>query len=210
MSLARTTAVIAIATLVSCSLTRPIASRASRHPPPHATPVPVSPVDLRTAILTLPASAVAEMSEQGRRVYLANTPGDFDEVHRRLDLFCDSPAGGDATSMLYLRLFEDTEGNTIAASHAARPFADGTTPSPQFTRVHRLVGGIWTDITDEALPHGILRKGFFEFNQPGPRISFGYYVQEKREDGRGNRYNFGKTIGTIEWRNGAFHENTKG
>ncbi len=60
------------------------------------------------------------MSEDSRRAYLASTPGEFDEIHRRLHLFCDSPNGGDATSMLYLRLFEDTEGHTIAASHSAR------------------------------------------------------------------------------------------
>ncbi len=150
------------------------------------------------------------MSEDGRRAYLASTPGEFDEIHRRLHLFCDSPNGGDATSMLYLRLFEDTEGHTIAASHSARPFADGTPPSPQFTRVHRLRDGTWEDITDAALPQGNLRSAFFGFDQLGPRIGFGYYVQEKRADGRGNCYNFGKTIGTIEWRNGAFHETTKG
>jgi hypothetical protein len=149
------------------------------------------------------------MSEQGRRIYLANTPGSFDEVHRRLHLFCDSPAGGDAASMLYLRLFEDAEGRTIAASHAARPFADGTAPSSRFTRVHRLMDGAWTDITEDVLPAGTLRAGFFRFDQPGSRISFGYYVPERRPDGRGKRYDFGRTAGTIEWRNGSFHESAR-
>lgn len=211
MPLARTTAVIiALMASASCSLTRQDTSHSSVSTSPFAAIVPVSPVDLRTAILTLPASAVAEMSERGRRDYLRSTPGVFDEEHRRIELFRDNPyEGGDSKSMLFLRLFEDADGHTIAASHAARPFADGTLPSPRFTHVYRLMDGAWIDITDEALPRGVSRESFFRFDQAGSRISFGSYIQQERADSRGNCYNFGKMIGTIDWRNGAFHENTK-
>lgn len=68
---------------------------------------------------------VAGMSPKGRQQYLEVKPGDYDELNRRLHLFRDSPEGGDAEAMLFLRLFEDADGKTIAASHSARPFADG-------------------------------------------------------------------------------------
>ena len=151
------------------------------------------------------------MSPDGRRNYLASTKseattaGVFDQANRRLELICDNPyVGIDAKSMLYLRLFEDEEGRTIAASHSARPFADGSKPSSQFTRVYRLENRRWCGITDSAFSSGIPTSSFFRFNQRGSKIGFGSYVEEIRAAGVGKCYRFGKTARTMQWKSGAF------
>jgi hypothetical protein len=190
------------------------ASEVAAKLPPLKIPVPVSPVDLRTAVLTLPADALAEMSPDGRRNYLAGTgsaattAGVFDKANRRLELICDNPhVGIDAKSMFFLRLFEDEKGRTIAASHSARPFADCSLPSVRFTRVYRLVNRKWHDITESALSSGIPKNAYFRFDQRGSKIGFGSYVEMNRPDGGGNAYDFGKAAGTIQWRDGAFRKN---
>lgn len=221
MKLQSAAAAVSLLVITSCSTSPnvdypppPSASEVASKLPPLEVPVPVSPVDLRTAVLTLPADALAEMSPDGRRNYLAGTrslattAGVFDKANRRLQLVCDNPyVGIDSKSMFYLRLFEDEEGRTIAASHSARPFADGSQPSAQFTRVYRLENGRWHDITESALPSGIPKAAFFRFDQRGSKVNFGSYVEKNRADGRGKRYEFGKALRTMQWRNGAFQEN---
>lgn len=167
--------------------------------------MPESPVGLSDAILTLPSEAVAGMSPKGRRDYLAAKPGVYNELTRRIHLFRDSPEGGDAESMLFLRLFEDERGRTIAAAHSARPFADGREPSEMDTFVFRLDSGRWVDITNIALPSGVSRSWWFRFDEPGDAISCGAYDQFSRRDGRGDAYRFGEPKGTLFWRDGRFH-----
>jgi hypothetical protein len=169
-----------------------------------------SPVSLSTAITTLPSQAVASMSPKGRQQYLEVKPGDYDESNRRIHLFSDSPEGGDAESMLFLRLFEDANGKTIAVSHSARPFADGRTPSKTDTYVFRLESGGWVDITDSVLPSEVPRSSWFHFNSPGEAIPFGPYKRFSRRDGRGEAYEFGEATGAIFWRDGRFHFKSKG
>jgi hypothetical protein len=210
-------AALTLLALTSCSTSRNVeiyprpatASEVAATLPPLTVPVPVSPVDLRTAILTLPADAVAEMSLDGRRNYLVRTPGVFDEKGRRVEFSSDNPhLGIDAKSMFFLRLFEDEKGRTIAASHSARPFADASRqPSAQFTRVYRLEKRKWHDITESALSSGIPKDSFFRFGQRGQKVEFGSYVEEYRADGLGKYFAFGNTERTMEWRNGAFRKN---
>ncbi|WP_379716865.1 hypothetical protein [Haloferula chungangensis] len=169
-----------------------------------------SPVSLSDAITTLPSQAVAGMSPEGRQQYLEVKPGDYDELNRRLHLFSDSPEGGDAESMLFLRLFEDADGKTIAASHSARPFADGRAPSKTDTSVYRLESGQWTDITDSVLPTEVPRSSWFRFNEPGDAIPCGRYERFSSPDSRGYAYKFGEATGTIFWRDGRFHYKSKG
>lgn len=210
-----------LVTITACSTSRnvaypppPTASEVASKFPPLKIPVPVSPVDLRTAVLTLPADALAEMSPDGRRNYLAGTgsvattAGIFDKANRRLQFVCDNPhVGIDAKSMIYLRLFEDEEGRTIAASHSARPFADGSLPSARFTRVYRLENRKWHDITESALSPGIPKDAFFRFDQRGSTIGFGSYVEVSRADSGSKAYDFGKSVRTMQWRDGAFRKN---
>jgi hypothetical protein len=185
----------------------PSASEVARNLPPLEMPVPASPVGLRTAVLTLPEDALAGMSLDGRRNYLARKSPTLDEVNRRIQYSSDNPYTGiDADSMFYLRLFEDEKGRTIAASHRAQPFADGTPPSARFTRVYRLEEGKWRDITDSALAPGIPRDAYFRFDEPGSKVPFGPYVEESRADGRGKSQTFGKAERVMRWRNGAFRE----
>jgi hypothetical protein len=170
-----------------------------------------SPVGLPDAILTLPSQAVAGMSKEGRRDYLDNPPGDHDETTRRIHYYADSSdAGGDPESMFFLRLFEDADGKTIAAAHAARPFADGRGPSETDTYVYRLESGRWADITDSVLPSEVPRSSWFRFNEPGDAIPCGRYEAFSRRDGLGNAYKFGEPTGTIFWRDGRFHYKPKG
>lgn len=222
MKLSYPSAALVLLAFNSCATPRQVeadpqpatASEVAAKLPPLKVPVPVSPVDLRTAVLTLPADALAEMSPAGRRNYLAGTgsvattAGVFDKANRRLELICDNPyVGIDAKSMFYLRLFEDEKGRTIAASHSARPFADGSLPSAQFTRVYRLEDRKWHDITDSAFSPGIPRNAFFRFDQRGSRIAFGSYVEVSRADGGRKAYDFGKSVSTMQWRDGAFRRN---
>lgn len=216
MELQFTTAALTLLAFTSCSTSpnvdypRPAtASEVAAKLPPLEIPVPVSPIDLRAAILTLPADAVADMSMDGRRNYLVRTPGVFNEKDRRVEFSCDNPhLGIDAKSMFFLRLFEDEKGRTIAASHSARPFADGSQqPSAQFTRVYRLENRKWHDITESAFSSGIPKEAFFRFGKHGRKVEFGPYVEESRVDGRGKCYDFGKAVRTMQWRNGAFREN---
>jgi hypothetical protein len=221
MNLKLATAVVTLVAITACSTSRdvaypppPTASEVASKLPPLKIPVPVSPVDLRTAVLTLPADALAEMSPDGRRNYLAGTgsvattAGVFDKANRRLELVCDNPhVGIDAKSMFFLRLFEDEEGRTIAASHSARPFADGSLPSAQFTRVYRLENREWHDITESALSSGIPKNAFFRFDRRGSKIGFGSYVTVTPADVSRKVYDFGKSLGTMQWRHGAFREN---
>ena len=185
----------------------PTASEVARNLPPLEMPVPASPVGLRTAVLTLPEDAVAGMSLDGRRNYLARKSDTLDDAKRRIQYSSDNPYTGiDADSMFYLRLFEDEKGRTIAASHRAQPFADGTPPSARFTRVYRLEKGEWRDITDAALAPGIPRDAYFRFDEPGTKVPFGSYVEKSRADGRGKCQSFGKAGRVMRWRNGAFRE----
>ncbi len=170
-----------------------------------------SPVSLSKAVLTLPSNAVAGMSQGGRREYLDGPAGDYDEEIRRIHYYADSSdAGGDPESMFFLRLFEDEDGRTISASHAARPMAHGREPSATDTVIYRLDSGRWVDITDSVLPSGVSRKWWFRYNQPDDMISCGPYVLFSRSDGRGNAYDFGDSKGVIYWRNGRFHYQQKG
>jgi hypothetical protein len=164
-----------------------------------------SPVSLSAAITTLPSQAVADMSPKGRQQYLEVKPGDYDELNRRIHLFSDSPEGGDAEAMFFLRLFEDADGKTIAASHSARPFADGRAPSKTDTYVFRLESGGWLDITESVMPAGVPRSSWFHFNLPGEAVPCGTYMRFSRRDGRGEAYEFGEATGTIFWRDGRFH-----
>ena len=175
-----------------------------------STPKIKSPASLSAAITTLPSQAVAGMSPKGRQEYLEAKPGDYDEQTRKIHLFSDSPDGGDAESMLFLRLFEDADGKTIAAAHSARPFADGRDPSMTDTYVYRLEAGLWVDITDSVLPSEVPRSSWFRFNETGGVIPCGNYELFSRRDGRGNAYKFGEATGTIFWRDGRFHYRSKG
>jgi len=176
-----------------------------------STPVIDSPVRLSDAVLTLPSESVAGMSSKGRRDYLAANSGDYDEFTRRIHLYGDNPyEGGDADSILFLRLFEDSEGRTIAAAHSARPFADGRDPSETDTYVYRLESGRWVDITDSVLPSEVPRTWWFRFNEPGDPIPCGAYKRFSVRDGRGNAFKFGEAVGAISWRDGRFHYKSKG
>jgi hypothetical protein len=168
-----------------------------------------SPVKLSEAILTLPSEAIAGMSKEGRQDYLNNTPGDYSEENRRIHYYADSSdAGGDPESMFFLRLFEDSNGKTIAASHSARPFANGSEPTATNTFIYRLDSGSWTDITDSALPSAVTRKGWFRFNVEGPSIPYGDYEQLPRQDGRGRAYDFAESKGSIIWKYDHFKYKT--
>jgi len=170
-----------------------------------------SPVRLSAAILTLPSEAIAGMSKKGRREYLEDPAGDYDDSGRRIHYYADSSdAGGDPESMFFLRLFEDEDGRTISASHAARPFADGRDPSATDTVIYRLESGRWVDITDSVLPSGVSRSWWFRFNEREDMISCGPYVRFMRPDGFGSAYDFGNPEGSISWRDGRFHFKTKG
>jgi hypothetical protein len=107
--------------------------------------------------------------------------------------------------MLFLRLFEDAFGNTIAASHAARPFADNSEPSENWTRVYRLTDGAWVDVTETAFAGSFPRDAYFRFDGAGTLVPYGIYKREPRADGRVSFYNFGPHLGQITWRDGAFH-----
>ena len=174
------------------------------------TPKIESPASLSAAIRTLPSQAVAGMSPKGRLAYLETKPGDYDEQNRRIHLFSDSPDGGDAESMLFLRLFEDEDGNTIAAAHSARPFADGRDASKTDTYVYRLEEGRWVDVTDSVLPADVPRSSWFRFNEPGDFIPYGRYESFSTRDGRGSSYKFGESTGAIFWRDGRFQYKPKG
>ena len=196
--------------LVSCSTSERLQTLGN--PTPEVVTLRLqSPVDLRTAILTLPTNAVAGMSEGGRNNYLRWPTGDFQEKKRRIELFCDNAYSGiDADSMLFLRLFEDEQGRTIAASHSARPHANGSMPSQLNTSVFRVEGGVWKDISDEVMPTEIPRDWCFQFNEPGRNISCGPYVRYTRADGRGQSFHFGKFSHVISWVNGRFHAKRRG
>jgi hypothetical protein len=205
-------ALLMILAFTSCSTLRHASDLAPRTAaevaatlPPIKVPVLQSPVDLRTAVLTLPADALADMSWDGRRNFLAHPCGDFDEANRRMHLYNDNPNYGiDAKSMLYLRLFEDEQGRTIAASHAARPQADQSAPSAKFTKVYRLENRKWRDITASALAKDISMVSFFRFDQLGSTIAFGDYTSTNPVGGVTKNYAVGKATNTMKWQRGAF------
>ena len=69
MNLKLATAAVTLVAITACSTSRdvaypppPTASEVASKLPPLKTPVPVSPVDLRTAVLTLPADALAQIT----------------------------------------------------------------------------------------------------------------------------------------------------
>jgi hypothetical protein len=162
-----------------------------------------APVGLADAILTLPSDAVSGMSETGRIEYLRTKSGDYREGTRRLHLYGDNPyEGGDADSMLFLRLFEDEEGRTIAASHSARPFADGSSPRASNTFVHRLENGDWVEITAVALPGNVSRDWWFRFDEEGMSIPSGPYSNPPKVPGQ--LYDFGEVAGELVWQQGGF------
>lgn len=156
-------------------------------------------------MLTLPSVAIADMSLKGRKAYLASLPGVFNESERRIELVNDNAyVGGDAKAMLYLRLFEDESGRTIAASHAARPFSDHSTPSAEFTKVYAFADGVWREITDSVFSPSIPRDAYFRFDQTGIQVRYGLYHSRPRRDGRGEFYDFGPELGCAIWQDGAF------
>ena len=177
-----------------------------QHPaaqPPPATTALRSPVSLRDAVLTLPSGALSELTE--RHEFLRARSGTYDERGRRIWFHSDNPYRGFHTkSMFYLRLFEDGAGQTIAAAHAARPFADSSKPSEVWTRVYRLVDGAWVDITTSAFSAAVPRDAYFRFDRSGDTVAYGLYTLKPRSDGRGDSYVFGPEIGQVEWRDGAF------
>ena len=178
--------------------------------PPPATTGLRSPVTLRDAVLTLPSDALSgttERQELLRPPYFIN---EDDERLRRISFSNDNAyEGPDAKSMFYLRLFEDDSGHTIAASHAARPFADYSKPSEIWTRVYRLVDGAWVDITASAFSAAVPRDGYFRFDRPGDSVAYGLYTLKPRRDGGGDFYDFGPQLGHIQWRDGAYQVNRR-
>lgn len=177
----------------------------TRKYPPVKAPTPKSPVDLNTAVLTLPADALSEISQQGRWNYVTRPSGLYDKINRRIELVSDNSLDGiDAKSMLFLRLFEDESGRTIAASHAARPFADRSAPSSRFTKIYRLENHKWRDITNSALSNRIPKDSYFKFDRKGSKVEFGPYILKPRRDGKGNNYGFSEKTQTMIWKNGSF------
>lgn len=200
-------AVLVVGGLVSCET--PANKRADMERLSSSAASVRSPASLRDAVLTLPAEGLAEMSPKGRRDYLGSLPGIFDEGKRRIELYGDNPyEGGDAKSMLYLRLFEDEGGHTIAASHAARPYADGSEPSAAFTRVYRLTAGKWIDITDTALV-SVPREAYFRFDKEGDQVAYGLYQRQSHPAGRIECWPFGPELGHVIWKNGSFQIHKK-
>ena len=193
-----------IASIVGCSTSERPQSQAVSKAELQSKPLK-SPVDLRTAILTLPIDAVAGMSEQGRIGTLRSPVFDLKITERRLDLFDDNCYSDiDADSMLFLRLFEDEQGRTIAASHAARPYADVGKPSEKNTLIYRLENGVWHDITGDVIPAEIPRDWYFRFDDSGANISCGPYFDRSKSDRTRKGFDFGDVTYFMEWQNGRF------
>mgnify|MGYP006965305305 CR=1 FL=1 len=197
--------------VVGCSADRGLSPSADSLEPVSAPAVDVpereltSPVDLATAVHTLPADAMAGMPPSGRSKLLRKRIGDIDEEERGLHYFSDSSEGDvGAWSMLYLKLFEDEQGRTVAASHSARPFADGRDPDPANTVIYRVMDGRWVDVTDQLLPKAVDRSYYFKFFSRDRRIAVGPYVKRKRRDGLGDYYSFGDPAIHLRWNGERF------
>lgn len=164
-----------------------------------------SPVSLSEAIRTLPSRAVSGMTRAGREEYLEAKPGDYIEESRRTLLANDNPyIGGDADSMLFLRLFEGDDGHTIAAAYSARPFNDDRELHKKNAFVFHLVSGEWVDITESVMPEEVLRSWWFRFNEEGEGVPCGRYEPYQRRDNEGTALSFGPAEGMLIWREGRF------
>ena len=172
-----------------------------------STPGLKPPVALSDAILPLPSQAVSGMSDTGRRNYLEDKSGDYDANSRRLHLYGDDWKGRwFADAMLFLRLFEDGEGRTIAASHSARPHGLGQVPSASDTLVLRLERGRWVDITSSVLPEAVPRSWWFRFDGDGESIPCGPYIELPPTPGRDKPYyRHEEPAGELLWQGDRFH-----
>jgi len=108
--------------------------------------------------------------------------------------------------MLYLRLFEDSLGRTVAASHSARPFSVGTEPAIRNTTIYRVESGGWVDVTADLLPSGIDRTGYFRFDEAGDAVTTGPYTKEPLSDGGGFCFIFGSPKSQIVWAGTGFQK----
>lgn len=162
-----------------------------------------SKITLDQAIKTLPASALGNMDFKSRDKYIRNPVGMYSPKERRVHVYGDnSEINGD--SMVFLRIFEDEQGSTIAASHATRPFSLGSSPNNEDTQVFRFTDRGWEDISNIAFSSEVLRNWYFRFDHSGELVPYGEYIVKKRADGRGNFYDFASSRGSVIWRGGQF------
>ena len=162
-----------------------------------------SPVALSDAIFTLPSQALAGISTTGRQNYVEDKSGDYNESTRRLHLYGDDWKGRwGVHSMVYLRLFEDEQGRTVAASHSAGPIYAGRALSDNNTNVFRIERGRWVDVTKSVLPDATPRSWWFRFDDDRESIPCGPYLEYPHPNGRAHRQ--GDPPGDLFWRNGRF------
>ena len=175
-----------------------------------STPRPQSPVALSDAILTLPSKSLAGISKNGRVNYLEDKSGDYDENTRRLHLYGDDWKGRwNVHSQVYLRLFEDEQGRTIAASHLAGPLYADRELSDTNTNIFRWEDNRWIDITESVLPEATLRSWWFRFDKDGESIACGPYVEYLNVDSK-IAHSHGDPSGELYWKDGRFYFSSNG
>lgn len=169
--------------------------------------------ELERAIRELPAQFVADIPLAQRIPLLQSLRSDpsdkrLDPIHGYLHFYSD---GGDhgavgGTSMLYMRQFQRAEGGFVVLTHMPKPFADGSAPRANQTFVFERRKGKWTDITAEVFPNGLDLTNHFRPRRTSAVIEVAPYVRFKRQDGRGDAWDFGPRTAELRWDGHAFQK----
>jgi hypothetical protein len=167
--------------------------------------------ELEHAIRELPAQFVADIPPAQRTALLQSLRSDpsdtrLDLAHGYLHFYSD---GGDhgaigGTSMLYMRQFQRADGGFVVLIHMPKPIADGSIPRANQTFVFERRKGKWTDITADVLPTGIDLTCHFRPRRASAVVEVAPYVRLKRQDGRGDAWNFGPCTAELRWDGRAF------
>jgi hypothetical protein len=150
--------------------------------------------DFERAFLELPPQFVADIP-------LAQRPlvrGRLDLEHSYLHWYSDG-RDIDATSMLYLRQFRRADGGFVVLTHMPKPYADGSNPEANQTFVFERRKDQWEDITAEVMPKGIDLTAHFRPRKASDVVEVAPYVRIKRQDGRGDAYQFGAPAAELHW-----------
>ena len=165
--------------------------------------------ELERAIRELPPRFVADIP-------IATRDALFERIQRDLDTHLDlkngfvhffsdnSRDGIGATSMLYMRQFPRVDGGFVILTHMPKPFADGSTPRANQTFVFERRKDRWKDVTDEVFPRGVDRTAHFRPRRTSKVVEVAPYVSVKRQDGKGDAWQFGPRTAELHWNGEVF------
>lgn len=160
---------------------------------------------LENVVRTLPPKYLADCPYADRDRFVADLESDgdtfrWDPANKWMN-FCSDSGPVPPTSMIYMRMFKQRNGDEIVFVHMPKPFAAGGSP-PAANQTFVLKAdpkGEWIDLTHSVLPSKADLTAHYSPSKTEPMIEVAPNERVERADGRGEAYHFGPCTQELWW-----------